>query len=247
MSDILREISKELSDAEARPRVGCDICGRMVCLDLSFTEKICEICAAKQEAQLKEESRNRLYGQCLEASGLPVYWHWTTFDKITVDKYNQHAIDCARKSGATKEGLALIGKPGRGKTTILAAICHAYCKRSNDTLWLKAEDLKQSITASWREKGVYLNPLQSILKNQIVIIDELTFNDRPPAFLSEAIVYLLDSMIEQRYHKLYISSNLTLQKLDFYLSPEGSEGRFAGRLKTLCKIVELGGSDWRAK
>ena len=183
-----------------------------------------------------------------------------TFEDLSVDKGNQEAFDRALKiADGDKRGLVLLGKIGRGKTALLAALANAFDRaeegsfeeRDGRDVWVcrakrrQAEvwsilDLVAALRDQARSERTKNTVCESCMYADLLLIDDLGA-ERSTDFVLEELQRIFD----YRYrHELpiVITSNLTLDEIG---SKYGA--RPISRWVESCAIIRMKGPDRRLK
>ncbi len=131
------------------------------------------------EEEYKKEHLNKLF----ENSLMTPYFQKKTFENLKVkaeqygnmaelkqlEKYAQNF-----KKGQKNKGLYLIGKPGTGKTSMIAAVCNDLLRRGFNCLFITFSALMERFTKYSAENSGDILPLLTwLVKFDFIVIDDI--------------------------------------------------------------------------
>lgn len=228
-------IADRLEEALAfREWVACSVCGQEYyphAVIQWFSFAICDICLAAAdtlECGLVEVFGDR---KALIDVSRPAA-------KFTTTAQNKKAFIAARDFDPDTENLYLYGDPGTGKTMLAAKIIHASLVKSRSCAFRIAEAwLRGLYGATGIEQQAAIDRLVGV---RVLVFDEVGF-EPSTEFSARALYDVINTRMLKRRNGLVVTSNLSLQMLGERMKDD----RISSRLGGMCKVIEVGGRDWR--
>lgn len=183
-----------------------------------------------------------------KSAEVPVRYNGKTFEDYKIDENNEGAVKWARHIIDNPVNLFLYGEPGTGKTFLAALVAQEYIKQGRTLLFIDVPKLLNQLRASFAKgsEDTIESKMELLEKVDVLILDDIGTEN-----LTEWAVERLYLVINERYNnerQTLITSNYTLNELAvrMNLGKDGKTGnRIASRLKQMCKVASLKGSDRR--
>ena len=183
-----------------------------------------------------------------KSAEVPVRYSNKTFEDYKIDEGNEGAAKWARHIIDNPVNLFLYGEPGTGKTFLAALIAQEYIKQGRTVLFIDVPKLLNQLRASFAKgaEDTIESKMELLEKVDVLILDDIGTEN-----LTEWAVERLYLVINERYNnerQTLITSNYTLNELAgrMNLGKDGKTGdRIASRLRQMCKVASLKGSDRR--
>lgn len=156
----------------------------------------------------------------------------------TLGRAARLALAAAR--GESGRGVAMFGRPGRGKSHVAVAACRAALSRGVAAGYYNVAELVGRIqgTYSPREEGTRRAVIEEVARRRLVVLDDLGKEHRSTNV--DSIVYELVNALYLARSTLLLCSNLT---------DSDYRGRYdeavRSRLAGMCEVVVVGGEDRR--
>jgi len=159
-------------------------------------------------------------------------------------KFNEKELELRIRNFLDKPnsiGWLFIGKSGRGKTHLAVAIANKILEKYLlITLFISTTELLSSLYERFGVNAGVESLMSKYKDVDVLILDDLG-SEKPTEYAVQQIYLLLDHRL--RKEKLtIITSNYGLPKM-----AENISVRIASRLLEMCRVVKLGGGDYRTK
>ena len=238
------EVFASYEESKRKPRVACEVCGKLACLDWAYWKKVCDQCVESywEKDKVKDRPSNTLTDRMLKI-GIPERFTGCRFDNFEpIGRADTQAMSALRDivKDSRPMGAYIHGSPGIGKTHLLAAMAAEFLQRGEFPRFAYVGNLIQAITDSWRSDSP--SPLDKLSKASILLLDDLTFQTRPPEFVERELNTLINSIYDGNSQKLVVTSNVIPSALAPMLGD-----RFSSRICGLCTVVPISGTDHRIK
>jgi len=196
------------------------------------------------ELELEERRRKRLERN-LKRSGLPREKTLATLDasRLPAKVRRQVPILCEGGFVDRAENLLAFGLPGRGKSHLLAAVCHELVQRGYTVLFTPAYRLVQRLLAAKRDLALEAE-LKRLDRFDVVAIDDIGYVQQDRAEM-EVLFAFLGERYERR--SVLISSNLVFSRWDRIFKDPMTTAAAIDRVVHHATILELTGPSYRTQ
>ena len=202
-------------------------------------------CKIRQRV-LKMQRLERDFNQ----AAIPIRYQGLSFKDYQMTPDNGEAIKLAMSSIVDdKKGLFINGHCGVGKSMLVAIVANEAVRNGRTVFFTSVPKLLQTIKATFdkdtgEDTGGLIQRLESV--------DLLIFDDLGSERATEWVAEILFSLINERYQnrkQTIFTSNLTLVEIAERLDEVSREAgtRIISRIRAMCAITAIGGSDWRVK
>ena len=199
-----------------------------------------------REIRMKIVKVNQLY----KRSGIDKKYQWKFLNDFKVkneyaDKVKKAAYDIVIKFPHVRKGLFLWGSPGTGKTLLSSIILTELIIRNaiEGRFMSISRDyfskLKSTFVAGSTRYGEATDIENEYYNVDILVIDDFGVQKDTP-WEQETLYNLIDSRYESEKFTMFTSNNDPVKFIK-----ELSNGRILSRIKEMCRIFELSGSDFR--
>lgn len=226
--DIGDEIMARFAEAELKPRLKCQRCGKFEALDIAWNDPpICEPCGTDAERKSAEQQSLDKFHERRKASAFPPRFYKARFADFTEcaadPRYSKHQQAVARRvfeccQSDSGKGILLIGPSSTGKTHLLAAAANKILVHK-PLLWLDGNSLKRQLAADTFAKSADAldrPPFGQRVAAEFsaVVLDEFTFDKSTNYdWLQDGFMGFLNDLTAYGEVKLFISSNNPLEGL----------------------------------
>ena len=200
----------------------------------------------RQRRQALEQRRQRLARQ-LDQAGLPPVFRrcsFTTLDPSqTPEAVAQARVYAEAVAAGTADppGLLLLGRPGRGKSSLAAAILRQVVERTHGRysvrFWNVARGLEQQRDRFRQDDGPG-EGLQELLTHRLVVLDDWA-QPRLTAWVAEQFYTLIDGLWAGR-KAVILTTHVPLEALRARF-----DEALLSRLLGMCEVVFMAGPDRR--
>lgn len=247
MADVAGRIERELEsqglrrDAEDRGSEPerCGRCGglRRECDHENNSDRVCR-CGGRKERMLSY----------LDAADPG---RRMTLDTLDVSEPTMPAALAAARgiaAGERKQGMLLMGLPGRGKTHLMVGMGRELLGRDRDAGYYNVVRLVSRIQDSYSNYGSETRQaiVESVASHEVVLLDD--FGKEHASTNVESIVYELFDALHVARVTLVVSTNVPATKGEGYRGPTLSERydeAVRSRLKAMCERFVMKGEDRR--
>ncbi|MFC1670058.1 ATP-binding protein [Spirochaetota bacterium] len=206
-----------------------------------------EVCFCRQ-VRMKINRINNIY----KRSGIDKKYRWKFFSDFEVknemaSKAKKAAYDIVIKFPHINKGLYLWGPPGTGKTLLSSIVLtELIIRHATEGRFMSISrdyfgKLKSTFNVGSSRYGEAINIEQEYSDVDILVIDDFGVS-RDTEWEQETLYNLVDSRYESEKFTIFTSNNNPLQSIK-----EISGGRILSRIKEMCRIINLGGEDFRDK
>lgn len=176
-------------------------------------------------AKLEEEKRKRMLRMC-ELSPKAQSWTFENFEVLPgLEEAYEAALELAEEK-ADSNWLTLMGSTDRGKTHLLAAICHRWLDRGKPARYVYVPLLFEELRRGFRGEGdtSYEARWDFFLNVPLLALDDLGTENRTP-WVQERLDTIIDSRLTSGL-ALVVTTNLPMEDLPFRIRSRLSrEGR----------------------
>lgn len=198
---------------------------------------VCYDCTEELERQEVKRRRQEMFIEaCLGSRGLREF----TFENYKKTKENQKALSYCLDFDIKKDSVYLHGTCGTGKTHLAGAIWRKAVMGGLQTEFIKHTELSRLFRMRETEEENAL--LDKFTNYKVLVIDDLG-TGRSTEFANQVLYEILDARINNDKHGLIITSNMPLEKF----AEKVGDDRLPSRIAGLCKVIEIGGDDFRLK
>ena len=196
-----------------------------------------ETLSAEKESERQMRVRKEVERDLVELGFARIIPH-SADHQVQVHAGIKHAYDALNNWIANTRGILLMGKPGRGKSHLMA---------SHGAKWSAA-----GLTVAYQSVGNLLGLLRTGFEDQLhderlrfvsTRVDLLMLDDlgaeRRTDWSEEKLYLILDARLKIK-KSLFVTTNLTEAELYERYHP-----RIASRLKEMCHWIHVDGQDWR--
>lgn len=145
-------------------------------------------------------------------------------------------------------GLLFIGTCGVGKTHLAVALLKEIIRKTADRgLFYDFRDLLREIQGSWNSvsQTSELEVLRPVLDAKILVLDELGAN-KPTSWVKDTIAHIINYRYNEKKLTLFTSNYLdSPSKPGEETLTDRIEARLRSRLHEMCRVVQIGGDDFR--
>ena len=212
-----------------------------------FNDDDIEFCFCR-DIRMKIDRVNQIY----KRSGIDRKYRWKFLNDFKVKneqagKAKKLAYDIVVKFPDVKKGLFLWGTPGTGKTLLSSIILtEIIIRNAVEGRFLNISrdyfsKIKSTFVAGSARYGESTNIEKEYSEVDILVIDDFGVQRDSP-WEQETLYNLVDSRYESERFTIFTSNNNPVKTIK-----ELSEGRILSRIKEMCRIIELGGDDFRDK
>lgn len=197
-----------------------------ICYDCD-QKKYDEIVKAKQ----LEERMIKIFGSIKTMN-------YYTFEKFKVTYHNTDAYTACRDFSARTQNIYLCGPCGVGKSHLAYATAKMYALNGKNvviTTPLKMVDSFRTKNDTEKE-----DRFEEFTEAELLLIDDLGIS-KYTDFAMEILCEILNRRTLQMRNGLFVTTNLSLDKL----TDKMKDDRLSSRLAGLCKVIEIGGPDYR--
>jgi len=195
---------------------------------------------AEQEVAHRQTTRQTRY---IKQARFPALKELTDFDfsclnsptKLTVLELSQGAY--LQKA----EPILLVGNPGLGKTHVAISLSLAACRQGHRVRFFNAAALVNEMLL-WQDKHQLPRFLASLLKHQVIVIDELGFIPFSPSG-AQLMFQLCSALYEQV--TLILTTNLRFADWTQVFGEERLTAALLDRLTDRAHILEFVGESYR--
>lgn len=253
IDDLLPGIPNTQNSSDESSRV-CPICGQAIdkikLPYLGWVQPVCQCetkALAEEEAKKAELLRKERISKYFDMSELGKKHADSTFENYKVLPGNK-AWFVAAKSYADKaekhleagDGLMAMGKPGNGKTHLLAAIAKAVMGKGHTCIVRSVPALLERFKQSYEQDSRFN---ESDLHSALFDVELLGLDDlgaeRANEWAQAKLYYLIDERYKAR-KSIIVTTNATMEELERRL-----DLRTLDRLCEMCDIVEVTAPSWR--
>jgi DNA replication protein DnaC len=198
----------------------------------------------RNRAKLPPEEQRACIDRRIEQSGLPSKYRDVHFDRLDASE-DPDAHRIARQYAdegiyESKPGLLLMGRPGCGKTSLMAAIMRQTVVQSigvYSACFLNVPQTLDRVRRSFSNTEFSEDPLSGITSNNQVGLDDFGKGKRSE-WVDEQFYNLIDSLDTQS-RRVIITTNLTDDELIRF------DEALVSRILGMCTVVPMGGRDYR--
>lgn len=217
---------------------------------------------AEHRRRLDQERQEKLSRLLIQSQVPPAYMD-KSFENFTVTDQNRRALDACLKyverwrEGRVKEGMALFGDVGVGKSHLAAAVV-LYQIREYGVPAIYANVIHTFEMIRWSFNTEEENPLRKLLKTPLLVLDDLG-SERPTVWTLEQVSHIIDYRLTNELPIFVTSNALQWAGLSRMLTYEirgdrGSRGymrvtvdRIIDRLRNaIGEPVVIQGKSWRS-
>lgn len=150
---------------------------------------------------------------------------------------------------ALEFGLLILGPCGVGKTHLAVAILKGLLRKGVPCLFADFRDLLKEIQESYNpvSQSSELRVLSPIYDAEVLVLDELGAN-KPTAWVQETMTQIINNRYNEKKVTIFTSNYPDTN------TPSGDESltdrvgvRLRSRLFEMCKVINIGGEDYRQK
>lgn len=188
-------------------------------------------------AKLEEEKRKRLLSMC-ELPPKAQSWTFENFEVLPgLEEAYEAALELAEE-GANKNWLTLMGSSDKGKSHLLAAICHRWLDKGKPARYAYVPRLFDELKRGFREAGdgSYEARWDFFLNVPLLALDDLGTENRTP-WVQERLDTIIDSRLMSGL-ALVVTTNLTMEELPF---------RIRSRLSREGRVVYIAAPEYHTK
>lgn len=213
----------------------------------------CEELEREREKAAKEAARNKeLLAKKFENSLMTPYFKQKTFSNLQekaaeygnekeLKRLQKYAQDFNKED---HKGIFLIGKPGTGKTTMLAAVCNDLLGRGYNCLFITMSALMEKFTKySFDNNGDILGLLMWLVKFDFIVIDDIgreNYTDRR----KEIAFRIVDTILNYQVTAAFTANPESIARL----SKIDEWGAVLDRLKDICAMqIKFSGESLRGR
>lgn len=213
----------------------------------------CEELEREREKAAREAARNKeILAKKFENSLITPYFKQKTFSKLSEKAAafgNEKELKQLQKYAQNfkkedHKGIFLIGKPGTGKTTMLAAVCNDLIPRGYNCLFITLSALMEKFTKySFEHNGDIYGLLMWLVKYDFVVIDDIgreNYTDRR----KEIAFRIIDTILNYQVTAAFTANPESLTRL----SKIDEWGAVLDRLKDICAMqIRFNGESLRGR
>lgn len=213
------------------------------CIELEETRKKAEKEAAQKKAILDLKFENSL---------ITPYFKEKTFNKLfekAAELGNESELKQLKKYSEEfnkndHKGIFLLGKPGTGKTTMLAAVCNDLLARGYNCLFITMSALMEKFTKySFEHNGDIYPLLMWLVKFDFIVIDDIgreNYTDRR----KEIAFRIIDTLLNYQVTAAFTANPESIARL----SKIDEWGAVLDRLKDICAMqIKFSGESLRGR
>lgn len=145
-------------------------------------------------------------------------------------------------------GLLLVGTCGVGKTHLAVSLLkHVIHDKGDKGLFYDFRDLLREIQGRWNpvSQTSELEVLRPVLEARVLVLDELGAN-KPTEWVRDTIAYIINCRYNDKKLTVFTSNYLDVPKRAGEETLTDRIGaRLRSRLYEMCRLVEIGGDDFR--
>ncbi len=197
---------------------------------------------ALAEQEMAQREKN-LQARCIQAAHFPALKELADFDfSCLTSPTKATVLDLAQGAYLAKaEPILLVGNPGLGKTHIATGLGLSACRQGRRVRFYNAAGLVNEML-QWQDKHQLPRFFASLLKQQLVVIDELGFI--PFSATGAQLMFQLCSTLYERV-TLILTTNLRFADWTQVFGDERLTAALLDRLTDRAHILEFVGESFR--
>jgi DNA replication protein DnaC len=162
------------------------------------------------------------------------------FDKYHSTEGNKTAFDACFRFNPETDNLYLWGPAGTGKSHLAGAVVKGFEMLGKMSKFIKHPKLNRSFQGLKSDE--YDSELERHIGYNVLAIDDLGVA-KQTEHAHMALYDLIDGRYMAKRNGLIVTSNLSLGDM----AERMGDDRLASRLAGMCRVIKIGGSDWRIK
>jgi len=207
------------------------------------TKAICKVCNKIFEYEYDPDKENPIRDICSDKCR-EIFYQQLYQKRLLVMPKKFRSIDCDNRNMVIQgrdHSLFITGRPGVGKTVLMAGIVKELLKKNNNKVkWISYPEFIMTLQSQFKkENGSPYDMAESIADFEGTLCIDDIGAEKMTAFVQQITYYVINHREQEMLHTV-ITSNYSLQEIDNQI-----DERVSSRIAGMCKIIKMTGKDRR--
>lgn len=199
----------------------------------------CSRCEEEKDVQERVLAEQKLLDEAFRNSRMSIRFKQRIFDNFFPELHTQKAYKISLNYKPNNNGLIFLGACGVGKTHLAAAIANSQIGKM-PVLFISCPDFLFELREGISKKGRPSHLFDLARRVQLLILDDIGA-EKSSEWVQETLFVLINYRYECMLPTIF-TTNCSFAELEEKLGQ-----RIVSRIVEMCRIVKMGGEDWRIK